>query len=332
MLGSVRPCSTPAAGRRIVTSVTERTHLRVKFPLLPIALLSGVLLLLPGGALPIEVALAQQPQAESEQGVERGLARGKKLVLKDGSFQLVRDYEQRGERVRFYSVERSAWEEIPAALVDWEATRHAEEEEAERQQQIRERIRELRAEELAVSLDVDASLELAPGVFLPEGHGIFVFEEGGIRPLEQSLAETRVDKGHVLTQILVPVPLGSRHRVEVPGARSGFRVRTSTPEFYMRTVDQREPEVELVRTAVRRNSRRLEFVNTDIAGQRWGERQAIPVQRWQIARGVYRFTPSESLEPGEYALVELVAGEGMNLYVWDFGVDASAGASGGGKK
>src|ERR1700722_5445045 len=46
------------------------------------------------------------------------LSRGKKLVLKDGNFQLVREYERKGERVRYFSLERGAWEEIPAAMVD----------------------------------------------------------------------------------------------------------------------------------------------------------------------------------------------------------------------
>src|SRR4029077_5648213 len=52
--------------------------------------------------------------------------RGKKLVLKDGTFQIVREYQRKGERVRYLSAERGDWEEIPAAMVDWDATQKAE--------------------------------------------------------------------------------------------------------------------------------------------------------------------------------------------------------------
>ena len=41
------------------------------------------------------------------------ITRGKKLVFKDGTFQLVRDYEKKGDRVRYFSLERGEWEEIP---------------------------------------------------------------------------------------------------------------------------------------------------------------------------------------------------------------------------
>ena len=49
-----------------------------------------------------------------------------KLMLKDGTFQLVREYQRKGERVRYLSAERGDWEEIPAAMVDWDATAKAE--------------------------------------------------------------------------------------------------------------------------------------------------------------------------------------------------------------
>ena len=45
----------------------------------------------------------------------------------------------------------------------------------------------------------------------------------------------------------------------------------------------------------------------------------------EIAPTVFRFTISEPLPPGEYALAEILP-DGMNLYVWDFGVDNAAGA------
>src|SRR5512133_20333 len=45
-----------------------------------------------------------------------------KLYMKDGSFQLVREYSVKGDRVRFYSVERSDWEEVPTELVDIQKT------------------------------------------------------------------------------------------------------------------------------------------------------------------------------------------------------------------
>ena len=53
-----------------------------------------------------------------------GTGSNHRLILKDGSYQIVRQYEVVGGRVRYISVERGGgWEELPENLVDWDATR-----------------------------------------------------------------------------------------------------------------------------------------------------------------------------------------------------------------
>ncbi len=289
---------------------------------MPLVLAFLALLVIPLATWPQEL---QQPKSEAATAPVP-LPKGKKLILKDGSFQLVRSYEVKGDRVRFYSMERSQWEEIPSDLVDWDVTHKIEGEEARKQQALVEKVAAEEKAAKAQPIDVDASLEAAPGVFLPPGEGFFVLDGKAVLPLTQAEANTKLDKGHLLEQVVVPVPLvPTRRRVYVKGAHAKFRISNSQPEFFMRTADGREPQLVLIRTTVKGDSRVIENIDTLFIGKS-EKRNALSLQSWQLTKGVYRFTLGQVLTPGEYAFAE-ITNEGLNLFVWDFGVGTLAAKS-----
>lgn len=285
---------------------------------------------------------AAKPAATGEELT--GLPRGRKLVLKDGSYQLVRSYEKKGDRVRYFSVEREAWEEIPDALVDWDATKKAGEADEKAAAALLEKTRiQEAAANAQTPIDVDASLLVAPGVFLPDGEGMFAIEGKSVKRLEQAGSEVKTDKKTALKQILSPIPIvPSKHNVELPGARATVRLTSTVPEFYLREPAPGQdpdspvlrssrqgvdgPDVTLVRAKVKGNKRLLESISNLFGQQLSQEREEIAVQRWEVAPDIYRFTLSAPLPPGEYALAEILQ-DGLNLYVWDFGVDASPAAT-----
>ncbi len=300
---------------------TSDSHRRPWSALAGLALAGLLALLSPAAFL---YSSAGAVPSQEQQPAIPSAARGTKLILKDGTFHLVRNYERKGDRVRYYSVERSAWEEIPAELVDWEATRKAEEAEAQETQGLLEKARASETAARAGEIDVDASIEYAPGHFLPEAEGFYAVDGTTIIPLTSVGADVKLDKGRLLTQILVPIPvISSRHRVRVAGKRASTRLTTGQPEFYFRTADQREPEIELLRAEVKGNTREIQVVDTNIVGDQSRRGKVMSVQRWKVARGVYRFTMGEPLPPGEYAVAEYIPGEGISFYLWDFGVDRS---------
>jgi hypothetical protein len=295
------------------------------------------------GTIPPQNQTSPANQDGGTSAVTVRLPRGKKLVLKDGNFQLVRSYERTGERVRYYSVERGDWEEIPAAMVDWEATAKAEAGEASESAGLAKKIHaQEEAQNVESVMDVDASLKVAPGVFLPPGEGMFVIEGRSVKPLEQVGSQIKTDKKQFLKQILSPIPIvPGKRNVEIPGARAKIRLTNLQPEFYLREAPpdpdrtspvvkssrpgESGPEVELVRATIKGNKRQLESIKNVFGQQRETDRNTIAIQRWEIAPTVFRFTISEALPAGEYALAEILP-DGMNLFVWDFGVDGSTNA------
>jgi hypothetical protein len=269
-----------------------------------------------------EAPNSQHDSAASQESKRPPLPRGKKLILKDGSVQLVREYQVMDDRVRFYSTERSQWEEMPAALVDWDATRQSEADQKKGDAALLATVHKQEQMRRVMPLDVDASLEAAPGVFIPPGEGLFVYDGKSVLRLAQAQAEDKLNKKMEVAVILTPIHVvPSRRNITLHGNHAEVRVHNEQPEFYMRTADQREPHMLLIRAKVHGYSRSIEDVDTYFQMAKKVKRNEVVAQRWQIAKGVYRFTISESLEPGEYVFTEIVKGEGTSLYVWDFGVD-----------
>jgi len=270
-----------------------------------------------------------------------GAERGKKLVLKDGTFQLAREYKRNGERVRYFSAERGDWEELPAAMIDWEATTKAEAADAKEAEALLKTVHHQEEEQKTdIPMDVDASLPVAPGIYLPAGEGMFVVEGKSVTPLEQVGAAIRTDKKQFLKQVISPIPIvPNKRNVEIAGVKAVRRINSERPEFYLREAPpdpdqvsgvrkssrpgETGPEIELVRLKVKGGKRELESIRSLFGEQISEDRNSVAMQRWDVAKDVYRFTLGERLPPGEYAFAEILP-DGVNLYVWDFGVDVKA--------
>ena len=263
------------------------------------------------------------PKASPAQtGIPAALPKGKKLVLNDGTFQIAREYTVDGDRVRYWSVERSQWEEIPASLVNWDATHKAEVDQAAEDAKLKAKIH---ASEVAMhtqDINVDRSLEIKPGLFLPDAVGFYALETRQLYEMKQTLAATKLSMGRETERILSGVPLiPEKATMEIADPHAALRLTVNEPEFFMRPADDREPHFRLLRAQIKSGHRVLENISVHMSGEQTHHSTDIDFQTWTPARGVFRYTVGQRLEPGEYAFIEMTD-EGVNSYVWDFGIDA----------
>lgn len=249
------------------------------------------------------------------------LPQGKKLILTDGSFQIVREYHREGDRVRYYSLERSAWEEIPAALVDWAATQKAEADQESRRQELDKQIADSEKKSRFADLDVDTSFEVRPNVFLPDGVGFYALDGNKIAVMQQEQAEIHTEKGRAFERIATGIPISAKQDMEIPGKEAKLRIHTGDVEFYFRTADKRDPHLRLLHAQIKDGKRKIEVIKTNVAGEQTYKDTEVSLLQWDAARGLYRFTVDQPLDAGEYGIIEATPAEGQSLYVWTFGVD-----------
>lgn len=288
-------------------------------------LLSSAILCFLAAFCIVNAVSAQNSPSPSSSTTQPGTEapRGQKLVLKDGSFQLVREYKIEGDKVSYYSLDTHQWEEMPTALIDWDATKKEAAKEAKKDATLLNTVDEREKQETADVLSVDASIEPAPGIFLPPDDGLFAFDGKKILVVNQADMKSSLSKTKMIEKVMVPVPIvPERHVISIAGTRAKLRMTNGQPEFYLRVNTPGEPEIDLVRAKVRKSDRQVEDVD-ELMDMTAEKRKDVALQRWHIASNVYRYTIAKPLEPGEYVLVQNIPNDQYSIYLWDFAIDVA---------
>ena len=291
-----------------------------------------------------------------------GMGRNHRLILKDGSYQMVRDYKVVGDRVRYLSQERGDWEELPVDMVDWNATRkwakdHGDLAGGSTSPAMKEAA-ELDKEESAERKDRLARTPIvAEGLELPDEDGVFVLDTyHGTPELVELHSSDVAMNGKTRKGVAVFNPIAARRaRLEIDGSHAKVHLHVNDPVIYLSLNVDNETEPVLthpitvntngakavngnpgaqsaqskfaiVRLDERQAMRILGAINLDSNGAIAQSEDTIPTKVEAMAgKHWLRVTPLQKLAIGEYALVEVVSPSEINELVWDFRVDPSTG-------
>ena len=83
----------------------------------------------------------------------------------------------------------------------------------------------------------------------------------------------------------------------------------------------------IVRAQRKKNARVVGNLKVTFYGKMSQEQRQVPVTSESMGGGWTKVIPLEPFQPGEYALVEMLGENEINLYVWDFSMDPNAPAS-----
>ncbi len=266
-------------------------------------------------------------------------SRYKRLILKDGSYELISQYQIRGDRVRYLSSERNTWEEIPYSLIDWDVTQkfagQTSRQAAEKSAEALERAANERREE-----EAQAPL-VAPGIRLPSPDGVYLADvyqsQPELNPLVQNGADLNKNTGgNILRGVINPIA-GPRQTVELKGLHARVQAHVQSPAIYF-PIDPSDPStgydsktakdhLRIVRCAEKKGNRVVVAIDIAIYGKVKQRADYAEVNVEPLSEFWVKVTPTIPLSPGEYALVEFDGKGAMNQLVWDFGVNPSAGAN-----
>jgi hypothetical protein len=274
----------------------------------------------------------------------------RRLILKDGTYQTVTKYEIHGDRVRYFSAERGEWEEVPNSLIDWDATDKFEQgrSQGKLSPEAVELDREIEAER---KTELDRSPQIAPGLHLPDEGGIFLLDTYENQPQLAELQQSGGDvdkntKSNILRAAINPLA-GAKQSIELPDAHAKIQSHTTVPSLYInidvnqgasaqvasvQTSGEPPPlpageRFKIIKVDVKGGKRTLGAIKIAATGKMKTDERFVTATVTSISGGWVKLTPTDPLATGEYAVAEMLGKEGINLYVWDFGVNPSAAAN-----
>jgi hypothetical protein len=232
-----------------------------------------------------------------------------KLYLKDGNYHLVREWKIDGDRVKFYSTERSDWEEVPLDLVDVRRT----------QAESDERKKDLDADAKTAS-DETAAVRAQRSEIrkIPQDAGVYTLDDkGNLTVFEVASTKMHTNKGRRVLQIATPIPLVTgKATVEIDQEHSSRVVHEERQEFFFQL--EKEERFGLIKLTPHKGVRiaeRLEIL--PLSKEVYEEVDEVPTFNKQLEGGLYKIWPEKPMTPGEYAIIEYTPGK-VEPRIWDF--------------
>ena len=274
----------------------------------------------------------------------------KRLILKDGNYQPATKWEIKGDRVRYYSAERSEWEELPTSMVDWAATEKFNNDLTSGAATAVGGISTRSSAEDAVEQRVEESKSptVAPGLKLPDSGGVYLLDFYQQKPelieVTQNSGELNKNVAHNILIATIDPIASSKQSIEIKGPRAQVQAHQTQPVLYVQISQSDDDSSDagssknkqsrpspglaqrfrLVRAEKKKDSRVVGNLKIAFYGKVSQQGNWVPTKVEPVTADWAKVTPEKPLAPGEYALVEMLGGNQMNLYVWDFGVDPAA--------
>ena len=236
-----------------------------------------------------------------------------RLYLTDGTFHLVREYQVQTDRVRFFSVERGEWEEVPLDMVDLKRTKAEVEEREKAVEKEAKVVDEENAAEAAVRKEASQ---------IPQDPGAYWIDGKDTKALKLGEVMVHSNKGRTVLQKLSPIPaVTGKATLEMTGAHSATVLTDPEQEFYVQLTGTEA--FGIAKLTTKGNVRIVENLtyhplDKDVVFE---DRTLVDYLHRQLGDGLYKLWAKDPLPPGEYAIVLYTDGA-VDIQSYDFAIKA----------